>query len=334
MDPLSQAVFGANLSQCFTSKKHFKVATLAGVLGGLFPDIDVLIRSSTDPLLALQFHRHFTHSLFMVAPMALPVALFVWLLFRKSISFKYVFFYAFLGVLTHGLLDSCTSYGTQLLWPFSTARIAWNNISIIDPLLTIPALVGVIWADRKKNRRIAHGTFVFMILYLLFGVYQRDLATKAATEIAKARQHIFTRIEAKPSMGNLFLWRTLYETPENIFYVDAIHVGPGFKPKIYPGNSIAHWSPDSVEPKIPLGSVLEEDIQRFDWFSDRYLVKSQAYPLVIGDLRYATLPNSLEPLWGISFDPQKPNEHIAWQNFRSLNKEIRDDFKKMLFRND
>ena len=35
-----------------------------------------------------------------------------------------------------------TSYGTQLFWPFSNVRVAWNNSSIVDPLFTLP-LVGL-----------------------------------------------------------------------------------------------------------------------------------------------------------------------------------------------
>ena len=43
-----------------------------------------------------------------------------------------------MGYATHGLLDSCTSYGTQLFWPFSDVRVAWDTMSIVDPLFTVP----------------------------------------------------------------------------------------------------------------------------------------------------------------------------------------------------
>ena len=41
---------------------------MLGALAGAAPDLDVLIRSETDPLLALQYHRHFTHAL-LIAPL-------------------------------------------------------------------------------------------------------------------------------------------------------------------------------------------------------------------------------------------------------------------------
>jgi inner membrane protein len=39
-----------------------------------------------------------------------------------------------LVLLTHPLLDSFTSYGTQLFWPLMPTPTAWSSIFIIDPL--------------------------------------------------------------------------------------------------------------------------------------------------------------------------------------------------------
>ena len=73
---------------------------------------------------------------------------------RRHLSFPRTWLYAALGFATHGLLDACTTYGTQLLWPFSDARIAWNVISIIDPLFTVPILLLVVFAAARRWRRI------------------------------------------------------------------------------------------------------------------------------------------------------------------------------------
>lgn len=334
MDPLSQAVLGASLSQCFAKKENFKIAIVSGALGGLLPDIDVLIHSSSDPLLALQFHRHFTHSLIMVPFLALPVALAVWYFSKKKISLKEIYLYAFLGVLTHGLLDACTSYGTQLLWPFSNLRVAWNNVAIIDPLFTIPGLIGVLWADKIKSLKVAHVTFLMMIVYLFLGVYQRDIATQAARDLAKSRNHHYVRIEAKPSIGSLLLWRSLYETPEGVFYVDAINTTPGRKPKVYEGSSVEKWTLKKLNKDLSPESVLKKDIERFNWFSDDYLFQSSSAPFVLGDLRYATIPNSLEPLWGISFHPDEESKHVSLEYFRVVNDKIKSTFKKMFLGQD
>jgi len=47
----------------------------------------------------------------------------------------------FWTIFTHPLLDSCTTYGTQLFQPFSDYRVAFNNISVADPFYTVPFLI-------------------------------------------------------------------------------------------------------------------------------------------------------------------------------------------------
>ena len=117
MDPLSQALVGANIAQIGAQKKDIRFATFCGLIAGMSADLDILINSSHDPLLALEFHRHFTHSLFFIPIGALLVTLFLKaILFRYSFSFKKIYFFSFLGYATHGLLDACTSYGTLLYW--------------------------------------------------------------------------------------------------------------------------------------------------------------------------------------------------------------------------
>jgi inner membrane protein len=50
----------------------------------------------------------------------------------------------FLSIFTHPLLDCFTPYGTQLFAPFSDYRVAFNNISVVDPLYTLPFLICMI----------------------------------------------------------------------------------------------------------------------------------------------------------------------------------------------
>ena len=63
MDPLTQGVLGASLPQASTARSYVGIAGLFGFIAGMAPDLDVLIRSDTDPLLFLEYHRQFTHSL-------------------------------------------------------------------------------------------------------------------------------------------------------------------------------------------------------------------------------------------------------------------------------
>jgi len=65
MDPLSQGTIGASFSQSLSSKNLLTIGII-GFLAGMSPDLDVLIKSDQDPLLFLEFHRQFTHSLFFI----------------------------------------------------------------------------------------------------------------------------------------------------------------------------------------------------------------------------------------------------------------------------
>ena len=141
MDPISQGTVGAAFAQSSANKKNILRIGIIGFLAGLAPDLDVLIRSSNDPILFLEYHRQFSHSLFFIPFGSLIIALLIFPLVTGSMSFKTVYVASFLGYATHGLLDACTSYGTQLYWPFSNERVTWNNISIVDPIFTIPVII-------------------------------------------------------------------------------------------------------------------------------------------------------------------------------------------------
>ena len=135
-------------------------------------DRDVLIQSNEDPLLFLEFHRQFTHSLIFIPIGALIVASALFLFVKKTLSFHVVYIAALLGYATHALLDACTSYGTLLLWPFSDVRIAWNNVSVVDPLFTVPALILVICAFSSKKRLYTALALTWCCLYLMLGFIQ------------------------------------------------------------------------------------------------------------------------------------------------------------------
>ena len=111
MDPVSQGAFGAIFAQTISNKKKILIGSILGCIAGLAPDLDIFIRSSSDPLLKLEYHRQFTHSLVFIPIGALVVAIFTFLFSRKYLSWMETYFYCFLGYATHGLLDACTSYG-------------------------------------------------------------------------------------------------------------------------------------------------------------------------------------------------------------------------------
>ena len=124
MDPISQGTVGAAFAQSTANKKNILRIGIIGFLAGLAPDLDVLIRSTDDPILFLEYHRQFSHSLFFIPFGSLFVALLIFPLVKGSMGFKTVYLASFLGYATHGLLDACTSYGTQLFWPLRPKELS------------------------------------------------------------------------------------------------------------------------------------------------------------------------------------------------------------------
>ena len=66
MDPFTQGIVGTTVAQSGSKRDTLIIASVIGLLAGLAADLDIFIRSSTDPLLFLEYHRHFTHSIFFI----------------------------------------------------------------------------------------------------------------------------------------------------------------------------------------------------------------------------------------------------------------------------
>ncbi len=82
MDPVTHVLLGAGLSYAVFGRKLGRTAAAVGALAGLAPDADVFIRSSNDPLLGIEYHRHFTHAL-AFAPVGAAVVSGIWWIRRK-----------------------------------------------------------------------------------------------------------------------------------------------------------------------------------------------------------------------------------------------------------
>lgn len=319
MDPLTQGLLGAAASQALFAKHLGGKAWLVGALGGVLPDADVFIRSDADPLLEVEYHRGFTHALAFI-PVGGALAGLPWLLRKKYRDrWKLVFGAAVAGYATHGLLDACTTYGTQLYWPFSTARAAWNCISIVDPLFTLILLVGVAWGAAVRRRAPAAAALGLCLLYLGFGSAQRDRALDAQARIAEARGHVATRNAVFPTIGNLVVWRSLYEAADTL-YADRIRVPIAAAPRWTPGASVAGVTPADLPASLRSHERILRDFERFRWFSGGWVARAPTDHAVIGDARYSLRTDSFDPIWGVRFDPDAhpPTEWVNRTDAREM----------------
>ena len=327
MDPVSQGAVGAAFAQSAAKKENIILIGFIGFLAGLAPDLDVLIRSEDDPILFLEYHRQFSHSLFFIPIGSFFVALFIFPFVRGLMSLRMVYIASFLGYATHGLLDACTSYGTQLFWPFSDQRVTWNNISIVDPIFTVPIVILLAIAITKRKRIFSFIAIGWITFYLSLGFIQYERTLSAAMDLANSRGHNAERMTLKPSFGNLILWKSIYQHEET-YYVDAIRTV--HSSTWCSGESIEMFDYQYHLPSLDKDSQQAKDIERFRWFSQDYLGYDDKNSLVT-DIRYSMIPNQIAPMWGLVIDTEQSiDDHATWWTSRSLDQSQLDLFKEML----
>ncbi|SMN10644.1 Integral membrane protein [uncultured Candidatus Thioglobus sp.] len=315
MDPLTQGTIGAIAATNLTKNKIF-IASIFGFLSGMAADLDVFIRSDVDPLLFLEYHRQFTHSLIFIPIGGIICALVFYFLTPKKwqVSFKQSWIFCSAGYATHALLDTCTSYGTQLFWPFSDYRVAWNMISIIDPVFTLPLLAMLIFGIKTKKGVYGKIAILWIVLYMGFAFSQKQRAINASTELALSRGHQVDKIEVKPGFGNLLLWKSIYEF-DGKFYVDGIRVVMDVS--IYPGTSITKLNPADDFPWLDANTQQAKDIARFSKFTKGFVALHPDNPNIVIDIRYSLVPNQIQPMWMIELDQAKnKTEHIKYRHER------------------
>ena len=327
MDPLTQGALGAALPQATwarasgTHRYQLAIAGFIGMLGGMAADLDILIASDNDPLLFLTYHRQFTHSLIFIPIGGLCVALALHGLLRArwKPAFRQTVLLCTLGYATHALLDTATSYGTMLLWPFVETRYSWSIVSIVDPLFTLPLAACVVMAAVRRDPRPARIGLLWGLLYLGAGWAQHQGARDMAAELAASRGHDPVRVEIKPSFGNIAVWKSIYEA-DGRFYVDAMRVR--LAPRVYEGTSVAKLDMVRDLPWLDPATQQARDVARFDKFSDGFSAPDPAHPNRIVDVRYSFVPNEISALFSIDLDPAAaPAAHVKYRTHREQARE-------------
>ena len=283
MDSLTQIVLGAAVGEAVLGKKVGNKAMLYGAIAGTIPDFDTFASHFTDTVTALEIHRGFTHSIVFSVVFA-PV--FGWLVSRweKTASWKNWSWLFFWGFLTHPLLDAHTTWGTQLFWPLDL-RLAYKNIFVIDPLYTLPFLVFVILAMRKKRtspkrRKLNNLGIIISSVYMLLTLILKGITYQKFTEALQQQNIQYSEIETKPSPFNTILWTANVDTKDaylighySFFDAKPIHFSA------YPKNH--EWLEDLKD---------EENVQRLIKITKGwYTITKENEKLYLNDLRFGLL---------------------------------------------
>ncbi|MCG2588640.1 metal-dependent hydrolase [Rhodohalobacter sulfatireducens] len=332
MDPITHGFIGATASQTVAKPETFRAATFTGFVSAMLADLDVFIPTGSDPLMMLELHRHFTHSIIFIPIGALIATCLTWWFVKKYLTKKEAYLYSFAGYSTAGVFDFITSYGVYLFWPFLDERYSLNIISVFDPLFTlgIILLTGIAFFKKKVYVILAGG---WLFLYLSFGYMQQQRAEEAALQLASYKGHDVGRMVLKPTIANQLLWSVRYEADGNL-YAAGIRLIPFFEPTIYDGEQapLLEWEERFSAYE---GTTLYRDIRRFSALSDDFLIMHPEQENVIGDGRYSMLPTTLSPLWGIEVDTTNMDQHVTFDAYRDAGSENRQAFLNMLLgRND
>lgn len=330
MDIVTHGLVGVLAAQAVCKPGQRRAAIGIGLVAGLLPDMDTLIRSAEDPLLVLSMHRHFTHSL-VFAPMGAALAtLLCWPWVRKYKAMGRIYLAALMAYTSHLLLDFCTSYGVHLLWPFHREAISANIIAVVDPIFTALLLTALILALSRHRQRWVYMGLGVGCVYLMMGLVQHQRALGVAAQLAAERGQSPERLMVKPTMGNLVLWRAL-AVENGTAQVDAVRVGR--KTRVYPGERTELLRPEDWQ-HVPENSRLQRDLTRLQRYSDRLLAIHPDAPTMVGDVRFAMLPTSTAPLWGITFSFDQPESEVRWENRRTLTLQMREQFLAMVLNRD
>ncbi len=320
MDPITHTVLGASCGYALFHRRLGRRAAAVGALAGATPDIDVFIRSATDPLLTVELHRHFTHAL-PFAPVGALIVASLWFL-RPSLrqDWKSLWLCALVAYVSHCLLDAATSYGTLLLWPFTRDRYGWDWISIIDLLFTVPLLVLLLVGLVKKRALFVQCGLAWGAAYMLLGVVQHQRALGAQSQLAQARGHSIERREVMPTMANNVVWRSLYLANGQL-YSDRIRVGWFSAATVQEGMHLPLVTEKGLTEAEQGRNAVGNHFGRFAWFSEGWVARSPLDASVLGDMRYSLSTKAFDPIWGIRFTPEGGVSAVEWVN-RSRDRKI------------
>ena len=128
----------------------------------------------------------------------------------------------FLGFLTHALLDTCTTWGTQLLYPFSSYGFATYTVFVVDPHYTVPFMVLLIIAltkPRKSSirRKLNYWGLGISTFYLGLGFLFQHQANTVFKKNIEEQGIEYRDFITKPTPMNIWLWGTTFKTDKGYY---------------------------------------------------------------------------------------------------------------------
>ncbi len=220
MDSITQAALGAVVGEAVAGRRIGNRALLLGAIAGTLPDLDLLASFFVSDVARFTGHRGLTHS-FVVAPFAAwGLSVLCARVFPRAGLARGQWLHLLLWCfVTHIVIDLCTVYGTQILYPLSDYPFALSSLFIIDPFYTAPLLAAIVWllAVRRApglRRRATAAALALSTAYLVAGLLLKVHAGQAFAEALDARGVEHRGVKTMNTPFNVVLWRALAVTAD------------------------------------------------------------------------------------------------------------------------
>jgi len=287
MDSLSQIALGAAVGVATMGRRTAVwKAALWGAVAGTLPDLDVLIDHG-NPIHNMVLHRAETHAPFWLTLFSLPFGAAVARLSGEWALWRRWWLAMWLALVTHPLLDGMTVYGTQLALPFSDHPYGVGSVFIIDPLYTLPLLLGTGWALARRGQGRAWAAnaagLVLSTAYLGWGVWAQQQVDRVARASLAEQGIVAERVLVTPTAFNSLLWRVVAVAGE--------HHHEGFY-------ALLDAQPRMAFDRFDSGRSLQAELQGIDgvqriaaFSKGFYKLQEDGGRLLISDLRMGQEPN-------------------------------------------
>ncbi|KEY60061.1 metal-dependent hydrolase [Serratia sp. DD3] len=323
MDSLTQIVLGSSVAALVVPPSHRRRAILAGGVLGTLPDLDVLWFNvfGSDAVTEVTWHRGPSHSLLVLT----VLGLLLWRLLKSRSSLIQSsplqwLLAIWLALITHPLLDAFTVYGTQLLWPMKIPPVMWATIFVIDPLYTMPLLIGVVATCRLSPHKTAQQTsgsgrdraarnwlvagLLVSSSYLVWSVAAKSLVDQVASQSLA-----FLNLQNAPRFStplpfNTLAWRVIVMVPNGYWFGDRSLVADR-------GAMQFTYHASDNQALSQLTSV--PSLQRLLWFTHGFVGvnvhrrDNGEHRLILADLRMG-----LEPDYFFRYDIAGIDERGSW----------------------
>lgn len=312
MDTATQALLGAVVGQAGFHHKLGRRALIYGAIGGVLPDLDIVAIATHGPFGEFVHHRGVTHALWFGVVVGPALGWSIWRIYRRlgrtapgepgdpALLHSWMGL-MLLALLTHPLIDVFTTYGTQLLAPFSRHRTALNAVGIVDLVYSgiLIAALATGFFLRKHSERVRAVAATALLLswsYMGYGWWLNERAQEQLRAEFAQRGYPNARVRAYPTLLLPYLRRAVVRTEAEIWV--------GLYTPLAGGAS--HWQTFRPSDPHPLIDRLEQTPEGriFDWFAmqettARVIPMPSGTAVEIDDLRYGFPGNPERGMWGI-----------------------------------